>query len=48
MLGYPRFWGYVDPLQLLLPMAGEERKKGMSALLNHGFGGWFNHRPFRE
>jgi hypothetical protein len=27
MLGYPQFWGYVNPLQLLLPMAREERKK---------------------
>jgi hypothetical protein len=28
---------------------GWKRKtKGMSALLNHGFGSWFNHHPFRE
>jgi hypothetical protein len=27
MLGYPRFWGYVAPLWLLLPMAGKERQK---------------------
>jgi hypothetical protein len=28
---------------------GWKRKtKGMSALLNHSFDGWFNHRPFRE
>jgi hypothetical protein len=27
MLGYPQFWGYVAPLQLLSPMAGKERQK---------------------
>jgi hypothetical protein len=27
MPGYPQFWGYVAPLQLLLSMAGKERQK---------------------
>jgi hypothetical protein len=27
----------------------KKKTKGMSAaLLNHGFGGWINHHPFRE